>query len=490
MTTETAAPQGDPTETIGLVVSAALLMLAVLGGATAAFRDEREATTLLANAALILGCLMLRAVVALAQPRRPIRAIGLMLFLASIQPATLIIATILEGDVTYATASTVFSHHDHSVRVALSTFLLFGAATLGACAIGAVDRRSAPDFNVVLSRLGDAELSLLSWVGTAVFVSQFVMLFIEPNVDAGGIVYIVRVVAHALWPATIYVGASLRRGHPMALRQFIAIAAASTFLIIAGNRGTPLSAFICIGFGFVGSSPMSKRRLFTLGGVAAFVLVSGLTAGDVLRNDGGSRTSNDALRRIEELASGQAKQFDADAVRLSTLHRILRNSTHTVISRIPETMPHEADGIAKIPREFADTFLPQIIRQTNYLETLRAGFLREFGYMITENTAVEFAIVGDGWYRAGYAGVLVVGLLLGLFLQLGESYSYRGTTMEQCLKLAVILGTTQVMEGRDIVFGARKMVMAMVIVAVMLRVLRFYRRPINLPGAAAPEVSS
>jgi hypothetical protein len=467
----------DTAVPLGIAFDAGVLSIAGLGVLVAPFRDLAQLTTLFANVALIVALVGLRHLVNRVLPSRPVHAASLLMSFAAVQPVALVLACVVEGNVTYRTATGVFSHLDHALRVAAATFVMFASAAAAAMAVGRLDRKPRPSFGELVAKLTDRDLNVLQFLGAALLIAQLGLLF-GAGVETVainrtfGFAYGVQVAIGALWATALFVGVALRRGLFTTRWLLVAMAVAGAIMVVGGNRASPIFAFLLVGVGYVLAAPIKPGRLLLLGSVIGSMVLVSLVVGDVLRSDGAGRSGEVALQRMTQLLEGARPDVDSDTVRITTLHRVLRNSSHTTISRVPETMPFERDGVAAIPDEFIDTFTPGPLREASWRPTLRAEFLRELGYIIEDTTAVEFACLGDAWYRGGWLGLFVVGVIFGVAIQLAEIFVYRGTAREQAMKLTTLIAAVFQMEGRDIAFGVRRLVLMMFTTALVLWVLR------------------
>lgn len=453
---------------------------AAAGFLFAPFSEAPQSTTLFCHSALIIALIAMRRLVGALLPPRPVHAATMLLAFAQIQPLALVVACLLEGDVVYATGLGAFSHHDQTVRVAVATLVLCAATSVAALLVALLDRRPAPPWSSFLARINDSDMRILQLIGTALFVAQLVLLFDRDatviNRDLGGL-YVVQVAVGALHGASLYVGVALRRRHATARAVLPFLVAGAVIMVIGGNRFPVVLLVIELAAGYVLAGVVSRAKLVSLAALAAAVSVLTLVAGDVLRGDGGGRSGQVAVQRLTDIVAGDSHaELDSETVRLTTVHRILRNSTHTTISRVPETIPFDPAGVEGMPKEFANTFLPGTLRGDDWHPELRAMFLRELGYIINDTTAVEFALLGDAWYRGGWLALIVVGLVLGIALQIAESYAYLGSPLEQALKVVTVVTAVHHMEGRDIVFGVRRLLLMCVTASALLFLLRLRAR--------------
>lgn len=440
----------------------AVLVIAVV---VLPFRSSDARITIVCNVGLLLAYFGFIWVLGRLVPS-PVSLVSLHVHVAAIQPTTLLLATILEDDVVYLTDFGTSSHHTGSFYVAAARFACCGGATLGAIVVGGLRPSRPLRFPAVLEALPPRVVAALLTAGVAAYVLHVALIFVDPSV-APALQWVLRILANALGPLVLFVGVGLRSGSKYARGALLVLVPLSAIQTVAGNRTWALEPFVFIGIAWLALTRIRLRRLVpaALGFAAAASVV--MFVGDKLRGgDQAGRTGQAAVARVEEMAEGGAqRRFDGSSgqeFRESTLHRLLRNSTHAVVTHIPEVLDHEPNGLAKLPEDFARDLLPGFYfdgrtRDRSY----RNWFLNDLGFMVNWNTSVELSLVADAWYRGGALGAVLIGILVGMLLQATERFARYDleNAPHRIVALLGFAGLSMYFEGRDIVTGMRQLVL-------------------------------
>ena len=101
------------------------------------------------------------------------------------------------------------------------------------------------------------------------------------------------------------------------------------------------------------------------------------------------------MQRIQNLGEvlqlGMFQSGEQDAA----VRRILRNSTHAVITRVPDFYPHEESGIVKLPGDAAALLLPDFNVSGQSEAPPRHWVLNDLGFYVNWGTSVELSLLAD-----------------------------------------------------------------------------------------------
>jgi hypothetical protein len=403
---------------------------------------------------------------------RPVGLLRLSVLLISNNSMMLIIASALsDGDFRYATLSGSYSHQSGAPVVVLANVLF----TLALCAPAFLGPRRANSAAAPLSPdLPPKVLRWLVFVGGAVVFARGALLF-WPSGAAEVVAYFVRLFASLLGPTVLFIGIALRLRTPVGLLFAAFAAGVSAVTLLAGSRWDAIFPIVLLSAGYVLARPIGGTRLFLLGSAGLAVLFTALFVGQALREDGAGRSGAAALQRTERLGDRLGASEARSGATAATVGRLVSNSTHAVITRIPEEVPHEDGGLISIPVNLIESLLPRFNWSgTSESELPRNWVLNKLGFVVNWTTSVEFPLLPDAWYRGGWIGTIIVGLLAGTILHLAEGYAYRSARRrpEGLLLLVVLVSGLPGFLGRDIVWAARALVFNLVAAIGLLKIVR------------------
>lgn len=442
-------------------LSAGMAAVALVPLAAAPLLPDRLTTTLVLNAGLILFLLGLIWLLDRALQPAPLRFVHVLLFLAVSQPAALIVYSITEGEPTYYISWATPSHVFGSTRVVYAQSLFFFCVCLAAIAAGLMAPRRATSWPGMLRRMPTPLHRALLFLAVSVMSLRFGLLFVRSETGSAAI-YSARVFSNGFWWSAFFIGPALRLGVPGARAAVGLMCAVGAIALAGGNRSDALLPIVLAGFGYLLTGGIPRRRFVGIL-VSGVVLVAvGATIGEAMRqSDSAGRSGWAALDRIDRVSKDEQQiEVQSSTVIGSVAQRVLRNGTHAVITQVPEIQPFEPDGLAKLPRDFAENLLPAInLSGTTREKEPRHWILNEFGFTVNWRTAVELALIPDAWFRGGYIGVVLIGFAVGLFLQLAESFVYRNidASPARVVMLLGVAASIPMLEGRDVAFGFRSM---------------------------------
>jgi hypothetical protein len=438
--------------------------------------DERTALSVAAHSLSLIGMMACYAAIAGRGRTIPFTFVGLMVALAALQPATVILATWLGGgDVTYTVAYGTRSHHIGAPLVAAVQFASVAAMTL----VDLVGRRR--DVQTISWRSALAALS--GWVHGTMAVAALVYcaarlatLFAPEALDPG-VAYVVRLFLGLSVGVFFFVGTLAR------VRSLVGIAVAAVAVLtslaalLGGNRGDAILPLLIMAAGFVVAHPTRPARLARWTVVAGAVFAAMLYLGSVIRSDDRGRSGAALAARFDTLGETVSYGVRTESAIETVLLRLLRHSTHAVLTDIPEDVPFEPDGVVKLPSEFVERLLPQWNVSGTADVGSRNWMLNELGFLVNWNTSVELSLVADGWYRDGVWGVLVVSVLAAFALRGLEALISRRlpTRPEYLIVLIFAASGIYLVEGRDVIWGLRTMVFLVLAAELMLLPSRWIR---------------
>jgi hypothetical protein len=286
-----------------------------------------------------------------------------------------------------------------------------------------------------------------------------VTLFLVESLDPAT-VYVLRLYLGLAVGVFFFVGIRSRQRATLAIVAAGATALTSMAALLGGNRGDAMLPIIVLGAGYIVSRPTPPAQMARWLTAAAVLFFGMLYIGSALRSDERGRTGEALMARFDNLGATVTQGVGAESATETTILRLLRGSTHAVIMSIPGEVPYEADGLAKMPEEFAERLLPQWNLTGTSDTGARNWMLNELGFLVTWTTSVELSLVADGWYRGGVVGVALVALIVALSLRLLEAFVVwrSGTRPEYIITLVFAASGIYLVEGRDIIWGIRTMV--------------------------------
>lgn len=442
------------------LIIAPALAAAMAGVVAGASTEGAGRWTLLANAALIVVMLGEWELVLRAVRSRSIGLISILFLIAFVQPVSLIIAAFIQGEVMYITGQAIHSHYDGGVLVAGAQAVFFGATCIAAVLCGLVYQARSGGWIEITGRLSDRTLRLaeiLTWIVTVARVGTLLM-----GSEANEVLqYFLRLVVGFFVGVFFLMGVSLRRGSRMATLSIAVTAMLSALLLMTGSRADAIYPLLLTALGYAFAKPTPAAKLATWAGTGSVLIAGALFLGSVVRTDQRGRTAEAGLERLNRLSETVAMGMAEETAAESTIRRLLRNSTHAVITEIPDHYPHETDGLVKIPFEIVDKIMPRFnFSGRSERELPRNWMLNDLGFMVSWATSVELSLVADAWYRAGFFGLIVIGALVGALLGLLEAFIYRKIAQNPTWIVMFIFAASGMLliEGRDFVAGLRSIV--------------------------------
>lgn len=469
-----AVASGKRTRPSGASAFEGLLPLVALGGAFALGMGRLYGgnfiTTLAENVALLL---LIGALIKWARercPGYPVSLLEILLGLTAIQPAALILAILLEGDVVYVTDIAVFSHFERAERVAAVAGLFCLAAVCGWLIAARRVRTPRTTWREILARVPRRFSRFVAVLLAAVAVAKLVLLFPESLPAALG--WALRLYVGFLQGMTILLGAYLRGGDLLNAWVAIGLAGVSGLSLVAGNRTDAILFIALVGYGFAIARPLRRLTLLLLGGGALGAAIFFLWFGETLReSDSLGRSGEAAISRLSNIGETADLSSFREAGTSGGVRRLLRNGSHAVISSVPDRLPFEQDGLVGIPLEMARRFLPKFRFEgiSDSEDELRNIFLAQLGFRISWSTSVELALVPDAWLRGGWFGVVLIGLGVGAILRVVQDGLERILRRDPTgiLALVIIVPAMFLIEGRDFVWGLRSLAQYLAVALVL-----------------------
>lgn len=422
--------------------------------------DGSARWTLLANAGLLVVLLAERELVVRIVAARHLGLVSLLYLTAVLQPISLIVAAGIQGDVMYLAGEAIYSHFDGGVLVACAQAVFYTAVCCSVVAWGLLLSPRRWRWMEVVERVEPRTLRLAEISSWFVMAARLGVLVGRDQIG-DRLQYFLRLEAALFVGVFFFLGVGLRRGSRLAGITVPVNVLFSAFLLLTGSRMDALYPPLLVAVGYALARPTSQARLVAWAGVGTAVLMIALFVGSVVRTDQRGRSAEAGLERLNRLgdavSTGRAEETPTE----STVRRILRNSTHAVITRVPDLYPFEQNGLTKIPFELVDKALPRF----NYAgrsenELPRNWMLNDLGFMVNWSTSVELAVVADGWYRGGFAGLAVVGAVVGAVLGLLEALINRKVAAKPSWIIMWVFCASGIIliEGRDLVIGFRSLV--------------------------------
>lgn len=440
----------------------ALAGFSLLAGAAAPALEPDPRNAVWINCAVILCYVGLERLAARYWPGRVVSLLRATLFIAAVSPVFLVTAIFLQGDAPYANMAGRFTHSDGAWLVALAGLVLHAFALVGAALAG---RRpttvpaGAAELRLAFSRWF---LLLVAWLVGLHAVLRVTLLFYLSEIPQP-IVYLSRLYLSHYLALFVCLGISLRLRLRSAQVATAISLLVSAVVLLSGGRSDALYPLLFLGAGFVLARPVERKALARWATVAVPVFLLAMYAGGLVREDDRGRTGDAVIERVGDLASAMTAGDGGSSAVDMTVRRLVSNSTHSVITRIPSEFPFESDGVLQLPVEFLARVLPRFnLSGISETEQPRNWMLNDLGFLVSWATSVELGLVADAWYRGGFWGLVAVGLILGVSLQLLENGVYRAMrrASQYSAVLLFIVPWLLPIQGRDIVEGLRTILFA------------------------------
>lgn len=453
---------GTSTVAYAQTIGRFLMLFAVLAAAAAPLLEEAARYSVWINAVALLGYLVLERSAARIWHGRLLSLLRVTFFIAAAGPFFLIIGTFLQGDATYANMTGRYRHSTDAGLVALAGFVLHAAALGGAILAGrwpSMASRGAEDlargYSIWFFRL-------VGWLVVVYAILRLTVLFLLQELPPV-VTYGARLYLSYFMPIFILLGYALRVRMESARLAAIVAVATSALVLLSGGRSDALYPIIFLSAGYVLARPVERGALVRWTSIAVPLFFLAMYAGGLVREDERGRTGEAVIARVEDWSSTIAGGGNRSSAVEVTVGRLISNSTHSVITRIPAEFPFEVDGLSKLPAEALSRVLPRFnLQGTSETEQPRNWMLNDLGFLVNWATSVELTLVADAWYRGGFAGLVVVGLTLGLMLQLLENVVYV-SMQRRSVNSAILVFVAPwllTIEARDIVDALRTMLFA------------------------------
>jgi hypothetical protein len=394
-------------------------------------------------------------------PDRPAGLVRLGLLLQHFCAAMLVVGTIIGGDFRYATMTGEYSYLLGAAKVA-SVNVAFSLALCLPALLQRTGRGPAP--LISLDQIEAGVFRVFLGMAAVVTISRGALLFWPPDM-AEVPPYVLRVIVMFAGPTVFFAGVALRTGGAFGKVLCALTTVTCGVTLLAGSRWDAIAPLGLLVAGYLLARPVGAARLLAVSAIACAALIPALIVGQALREDNLGRTGQVAMDRLAGLDERVAR---SDAMKSSldtSIGRLISSSAHAVITRVPEEIPFEDHGIINIPQSLVETFLPRFnLSADSRVRTGRNWVLNDFGFLVNWDTSVELQLVPDAWYRAGWVGVVVIGLIAGLSLQWAEVLAYRFLRRgpEALLLLVVLVGALPTYFGTDIVSATRIIVFSSV----------------------------
>lgn len=451
-----------------------LSVFALLAGIGAVLLDSEPRNAVWVNALAILAFVGMERVAARLWPGRAVSLLRATLFVAVAGNVFLVLAFFIQGNPGYANWGGRFWHADGAWLVALAGVGLHLSALLGAVVAGrGVSRGTGSDVNVwaSYSRWFLLLVNGMVWVH---LLLRAVLLFAIQELPPP-LVYAARLYLSLYLALYVFLGMSLRQGMRFSRITAVAVLLMSLVLLLSGGRSDALYPLLFLGAGYALARPAGRATVIRWALVALPAFALAMYVGGRVRDDERGRTGEAVLERAADLSSVMASGDGRTTAVEASIRRLISDSTHSVVTRIPKEFPFENDGVVKLPGEIADRFLPRFnLSGISESETPRNWMLNDLGFLVTWSTSVELSMVADAWYRGGALGLLVVGLLLGFTFQVLENGVYRAMRRrpQASAVLLFVVPWLPTIEGRDIVAALRSVAFAAVAAMVMVAAAR------------------
>ncbi len=479
---------------IGRLLSGMLVVFSVLAGASAPLLESNSRNAVWAHSAAILGYAVLERLANRRLPGRSISLLRITLYMAASQPVFLVLSLFIQGDANYATQRGWFSHSDGAELVAVAGIIFHAAALCGAAVVGQA-RASRPRG---LPTIGDSYskpfYSAMNWMALVYAAVRLILLFYWREIPLEA-TYALRIFVGLFIAVYIFVGMALRLRIRTAKLAFGVTLAASAVVLLAGSRSEALYPLFFMALGYMAARPTNVGQIGRWAGVVVPVFVFSMFIGSLVRQDERGRTGEAVLGRVADISSvmdhGKEERFISDSV----VRRMVSDSTHSVITRIPYERPFEDGGLIQIPEEFLDRVVPRLnLDGTSDTEVPRHWMLNDLGFRVSWATSVELGLVADAWYRGGFLGLVVAGLLLGVSFQILEDTIYWSMRRRPEVSVLLLFSASSLLfvEARDVVAALRGVLftsvagLAMVSIAIILKARRRSHSPPTVPRPPRP----
>jgi hypothetical protein len=485
------SPRGG--RVITLIVQFFLLLVGA-GYVGALIRSGEQATTLAVQSSLLLAYLAMYGLLALASPPRPLPIAGSFFLFAANQPASLLVATLSDGQVDYINNWGVFSHHTQTGRVALAEFYFFSIVFGVLFLLARTTPRAPSTWKATLDMISPRMLRALQWIGIATQVDR---ILVESGLfnAVAPVAYVARLFTGWFTPAIFFVGVGVRRRENRATMMAVAMLPIALLLLLTGSRTYALLPLAYLGAGFILARPMPAVRLQLLAVIGVSIFSVAMYIGDVARSDERGRSLEAAVDRAGSLGEQVEATRDSLSVSDSAVRRILRNGDHAVLTMIPEALPFERDGLAKLPEELLIDLWPGLHFSGRTEKRLpRIFLLNEIGFFVSWQTSLPLGLVPDAWWRGGWLGLTIIAVIAALVVKMLELFIYHrmADQPERVFLLLSCVAALMTLEQHDIIHAVKAILWLMAANAALLAIVRAFTSRVARQGnvtVAAPALS-
>ena len=473
---------------LDLYAVAALAGVALVSLALTPFYSPDQRVTLLAHGGLIIAmCGMYLLLVRLA-PKRPIHLSAVMLLFGAMQPVALLLATLLQGDVTYQSIVGITSHHRDTMQMAIVSLLFFASFVIGVITVSIGDNHPSPDWRTLSGQISPFFINAAILTSLFLAIARLLLLFNLVPADSV-ISYVLRLLLGYFLPVTFFLGVGLRRKLRSARIYSVIVGLIYLLVLASGSRADAIVPGVFAFLGAMIAAPLSRRRVVIslVSGLA--VVTTAMFVSGLLRGDHQGRTGNAGIERLNQVGARFEAQEDVSGGLVDeTIRRYLRNSNHAVLTLIPSLVPFERDGLDNVPFEVGRTLLPglNVSGQSSDDDLPRNWMLNDLGFLVNWKTSVELSLLADAWYRGGFVSIVTIGFVLGLILQLVERLIYARMRANAEWQFLLLFGiaTVWMIEGKDFVFGFHTLIYNLTAGALFIGVVRILSAIVEQPTRA------
>lgn len=321
-------------------------------------------------------------------------------------PVAIIYFAIFHPDIYYSTMTGDVSHFEAGVKVQLCVLLfLIGYFSIMFCTL----RKDRPTETIEIVHPG-------RFANIAIFLGLAVVLLnsVSKVVQLPGFVTYLADGFIKYLNGLFFICGALLKSIPKVIRIlfFSCLGAAVLFYTIGNARGMALRPVLMLLVGILFFSGLGRKAKITL--VVCFIVafptyvVIANTTRVLLKTIG---FEEGISYRLKTLKRWREAKPEASSV-ASTLGRLFYTGGHSIIAQTPSRVPYRRFSPVAYPKEVLTALIPgRIYYRPHYRGS---QILLDYGFNITEKTAVGLSMIGSFWFLGGYVPVFFGGIGLGL----------------------------------------------------------------------------
>lgn len=321
-------------------------------------------------------------------------------------PVAIIYFAIFHPDIYYGTMTGHVSHFEAGVRLQLCVLLfLIGYFSIMFCAL----RKDRPTETAEIVHPG-------RFANIAIFLGLAVLLLnsVSKVVRLPGFVTYLANGLFIYLNGIFFICGAMLKSIPKVIRIlfFLCLGAAVFFYTIGNARGMALRPVFFLLLGILFFSRFNRKAKVILAICFVFAFPTYVVIANTTRVLLGTIGFEEGVSyRLKALKEWRAVKPEVSATSFA-LGRLFYTGGHSIIAQTPSRVPYRRFSPVAYPKEVLTALIPGRIYYRPYYRG--PPILLDYGFMITEQTAVGLSMIGSFWFLGGYVPVLFGGVGLGL----------------------------------------------------------------------------